>query len=112
MTTVCTAPHHGRRHAYGPNRCNCPSAVSRRRHRRRYIPGRASNRRGPRYGVDPVAVDRAVDGDQSLRLTVAERHEAIARLTRQGWSAARIAVHLGCTPRTVCRHRHRAREAS
>jgi len=36
---------------------------------------------------------------------LAERREAVARMTRQGQSASQIAVQLGITKRSVVRHR-------
>lgn len=110
MTTiVCTAPRHGRRYAYGPDRCNCPAAVNRRRHsRREYIPSRRP-RCGIRGGYDQVAVDRAVAGDVSIRLTEPELVEAVRQLDAKGLSGAEIATVLGITTRTVQRHRARRR---
>lgn len=54
--------------------------------------------------LDQVAVARATTGDQ-VRLTVAERTAAIAILAARGCSDAQIAALLGCTDRTVQRHR-------
>jgi DNA-binding NarL/FixJ family response regulator len=98
---ICTIPS-----------CHCPAATSTptRRSQRRYIPGRITNRAGSRTEpVDEIAIDRAVSGDTSIRLIPAERAAAVARLDRRGWSAARIAEHLGCTQRTVTRWRARHR---
>lgn len=73
-----------------------------------YVRGRASNRRGARTGVDPIAVERAAGGDRALRLTVAERRQAIDDLDALGeYSAADIARRLGCTRETVQRQRAR-----
>jgi IS30 family transposase len=52
--------------------------------------------------MDPVVVQRAVDGDRPGRLTIAERRDAVAQL-RPRLSGARIAEQLGVTDRTVWR---------
>jgi len=54
--------------------------------------------------LDQVAVARATAGDQ-VGLTVAERTAAITILAARGHSDAQIAALLGCTDRTVARHR-------
>ncbi len=54
--------------------------------------------------LDEVAVERAMTGER-LPLTTTERHEAVARLTRQGLSARRIAELLHTTSRTITRLR-------
>ncbi len=54
--------------------------------------------------VDDVAVARAMDGEQ-LVLTVAERREAVRRLSAIGCSAPEIARRLGVCGRTVTRAR-------
>ena len=54
--------------------------------------------------LDEVAVQRAMTGER-LPLTKTERREAVARLTRQGLSARRIAELLHTTGRTVTRLR-------
>lgn len=113
--TICSAPRHGARYAYANPRCNCPAAINRRNSyqraaRREYIPGRADNRRGPRFGVDEIAVERAVGGDRSLRLSVEERRAAIDQLDLLGLAAAETARRLSITVRTV--QRQRARRAA
>lgn len=60
-----------------------------------------------RYTIDPVVVERAVNGDRGLRLTTRELWAAIDHLDRRGFSAAAISARLGITARTV--HRQRAR---
>lgn len=54
---------------------------------------------------DLVAVDRALDGDRTVVLTVLELGMAIAVLRRRGWSAKATARLLGVSDRTVTRHR-------
>jgi hypothetical protein len=54
--------------------------------------------------VDDIAVERAIRGDH-VRLTAAEKAEAVATLTRWGLSAAQIAQRIGTTERTVTRKR-------
>ena len=54
--------------------------------------------------LDEVAVQRAMTGER-LPLTNSERREAVARLTRQGLSARRIAEPLHTTSRTINRLR-------
>lgn len=73
----------------------CRRVHGREQHARHYVPARA----------DEAAIARAVAGDPPERLTPRERHAAIVRLDRREYSAAVIAEHVRCTPRTV----HRAR---
>lgn len=54
--------------------------------------------------VDEVAVELAMRGER-VRLTPAERVEAVHRLTVQGVGVTRIAARLHMTDRTVCRLR-------
>jgi DNA-binding NarL/FixJ family response regulator len=110
IISVCSAPRHGARYAYGRDRCNCPAAADRRAAYKRwaprkYIPGRIVNR------IDEAAVERAVGGDRSLVLTVDERRAAIDRLDALGFTATAVAVRLGITVRTVQRQRERRRAA-
>lgn len=56
--------------------------------------------------VDPVAVERAVAG-QRVRLTRLERRAAAQALSRRGLSARVVAERVGCSSRTVQRHRGR-----
>lgn len=60
--------------------------------------------------LDDVAVGRALAGER-LKLTAAEIDEAVRRLTAARYSARQIAETLGCTTRTVQRHRTRLRLA-
>lgn len=70
--------------------------------------GRPHRRR--RTHLDLIAVEEACAGmDSSRQLTVAERIHAIRQLTDQKLSAPVIAQRIGCTPRTVQRHRQRLR---
>jgi hypothetical protein len=59
---------------------------------------------------DEAAIARAAAGDPPDRLTPRERHAAIQQLDARGLSAAVIAEHVLCTPRTV--HRARSRTAA
>lgn len=68
---------------------------------------RTSKSRRP--DVDQVAVDSAVAGRGAVTLTVPERDQAVAVLTRRGWSIRRIAEHLYVSTRTVARARVRNR---
>jgi len=61
--------------------------------------------------LDEIAVERAMQGDR-VRLTGAERDEAIARLTARGVSACRIAELLGTSSRAVTRRRAARRTAA
>lgn len=58
--------------------------------------------------VDPIAVVRLLDGTLQQQPTSGELHEAIVRLDSYGLSARRIAERVGCSTRTVVRHRARA----
>lgn len=59
--------------------------------------------------IDPIAVDRAVQGDRSVRLSRVECRAAVEQLEHRGWSAKQIGRHLGTTSRTVQRQRARRR---
>lgn len=61
--------------------------------------------------LDEVAIERAMEG-QRVPLTAQERCEAVARLTRRGLSARRIAELLHTTSRTVTRVRCEIRTAA
>ncbi|MDQ3383539.1 MAG: zonular occludens toxin domain-containing protein [Actinomycetota bacterium] len=61
--------------------------------------------------LDEIAVERAMQGDR-VRLTGAERDEAITRLTARGVSACRIAELLGTSSRAVTRRRAARRTAA
>lgn len=54
--------------------------------------------------VDEIAIERAMHGDP-VRLTKAERAEAVARMTKRGLSAAEIGRRLRRSERTVQRRR-------
>src|SRR6266498_3744143 len=114
---ACSAGTHGDTWWYYTRYgCRCPTAVnaaktlwreaSAARHRRAAdgapCPEAMSKRRLP--DVDPVSVERACAGQPHL-LTVAERAQAVALLTRLGLSARQIAARLGVSERTVVRHR-------
>lgn len=58
---------------------------------------------------DEMAVARLLAG-QPVKATPTERNQAVATLTRRRLSAAEIARRIGCTKRTV--ERHRAKLAS
>ena len=53
---------------------------------------------------DPIAVELAIKGDRPV-LYSCEIREVVRVLTGRGWSARRIAEHIGCASRTVVRHR-------
>ena len=55
--------------------------------------------------IDPIAVERACDGDQTVTLSRAEMTAAWRELERRRLSAQRIADVLGTTRRTVERWR-------
>jgi DNA-binding NarL/FixJ family response regulator len=55
---------------------------------------------------DEMAIERLVAGIP-VRARPVERQAAVAYLTRQRLSAAQIARRIGCTKRTVERHRQR-----
>lgn len=61
--------------------------------------------------VDPVAVDRALAGDQ-VHLTRAERAAAIAATTALGLSLEAAAALLRVSPHTILRHRQAAAETA
>jgi hypothetical protein len=69
----------------------------------------------PRYYTDPIpdpiAVELACRGDE-VGVSVAERAEAVRRLTASKRSGNTIAERLHVTRRTVCRYRAKLREAS
>lgn len=60
---------------------------------------------GSHEDVDEVAVRRAVDGDKGVRLTIAERREAITILHAQGLSDRAIGKRIGVASDTVQRVR-------
>lgn len=53
---------------------------------------------------DPVVIERALRGDR-IPINNAELHQAITTLTTWGYSIRRTADHLGCSTRTINRHR-------
>ena len=61
---------------------------------------------------DEVVIDRAVEGRPPAGIRPVESRAAVAILSARGLSAAQIADHLGCTTRTVQRHRARNRAAA
>ena len=61
-----------------------------------------------RITLDRIAVERAITGDQPPHLNSLERAAAIERLNARGLSAQQIANRVGCSRRTVIRHRTRA----
>ncbi len=94
--------------------CRCPAAVaaartlwreaSAARRGRAAAPHPQAMSKRRLSDVDPVSVERACAGQPHL-LTVAERAQAVALLTRLGLSARLIATRLGVAERTVIRHR-------
>jgi DNA-binding NarL/FixJ family response regulator len=94
---TCNAERHGTYHFYRHYGCRCPEAIADR------------NRLAAGAYVDPVAVERVVDGGQA-RLGPAERRMAVAQLDAKRLSARQIAERLRVTPRTVTRIRGRLRQ--
>lgn len=70
-------------------------------YRGKYRAGRPSRGVEP----DPIAVERLIEGTLNQSPHWHEMHEAITRLSRYGLSAFQIADRIGCTVRTVERHR-------
>lgn len=61
---------------------------------------------------DPAAVARILAGNHPLGATTADHAAALAAADRHGRSALDVALRLGCTTRTVHRHRARRRRAT
>lgn len=105
----CAASLHGTTHAYWRRGCRCPEAVAavRAEGRRKTAKRCRSLHRVSlcRTGYDEMAIVRAIRGDLSIVLTMPELDEAVDRLDALGWTAERIARHLGITSRTVVRRR-------
>jgi hypothetical protein len=59
----------------------------------------------PAVDMDEVAVLRALDGDRTIILNVAERREAVRQLHARGLSDSVIAARIGAADRTVLRIR-------
>lgn len=59
----------------------------------------------PAEDVDEVAVLRAVEGDRSIRLTIAERREVVRRLCARGLNDGQIERQTGMSSRTALRIR-------
>jgi hypothetical protein len=96
----------GMRYHYSGGWCrNCSTKA--RAVRGRCIAGRPASREP----ADWVKVDRAVNG-WPADLNTAERQAAVDTLTARGWSARRIAMHLGLAQRSVVRIRTRERAAA
>lgn len=113
LTVICRAADHETPEARTAG-CVCPQewgqpTPSKPKKRRRYVPGRQHNKRGPHRTTvtepDWAAVERALDGDRSIVLAKCERDEAIDRADRGGASARQIAIRLGLSARTVQRRR-------
>jgi DNA invertase Pin-like site-specific DNA recombinase len=110
---TCTARVHGTQTAYERSGCRCPVAVEEmrakwRRDAARRARGRAAGGGRQRSdGIDEVSVLLACHGGPPLlgRDFARERREVVRRLTAAGLSQRQIAVRMGVTPRTVCRHR-------
>lgn len=60
-----------------------------------------------RDDTDPVAIQRRLTGDHTIRLNIGEREQAVHTLNAQGHSDKRIANTIGVTKRTVLRIRQR-----
>lgn len=116
LNVICRAADHETPEARAAG-CVCPQEWGKpyrpapskpTKQRRRYVPGRQHNKRGPRTTVtepDWAAVERALTGDRSIVLAKVERDEAIDRVDRNGASARQVAVRLGLSARTVQRRR-------
>lgn len=74
------------------------SAATRSRRRRGYGPGSATE-------VDPIAVERALDGDPFRPLGIAEKVAAVRIAARRGWNDQEIAERIKVAPRHVLRIR-------
>lgn len=121
-TQKCQAALHGTKWAYERHRCRCPETVAMMRERQRQKESRRKQQRRPvshlswpRYITDPIpdpiAVELACQGDE-IRVSVAERVEAVRRLTASGRSGNAIADVLHVDRRTVCRYRAKLRQAA
>ena len=112
---TCKALIHNTERAYRRFGCRCDDIVERtraawrRRRARHRRPAGPLHQRAWRKGsdYDHAAVARALLGDRRVRLNAEETMEVVDRLTRRGWSAARIGEHMGCAPRSVVRWRSR-----
>lgn len=113
----CLAGLHDTLWAYREHSCRCPAAVEANTERHR----RANRRRHPLRGTRPpgrrsigadVDAGRVAEALAGLHvdLNAAELAAAIDQYDRGGRSAADVARHLGCTTRTVVRHRAARRE--
>lgn len=67
---------------------------------------------GPSRDVDEVVVLRLKTGGYTGRATAAELRRAVVELQREGLSIHNTARRLGCSSRTVQRHRVAARAAA
>jgi len=63
----------------------------------------------PRSIVDPVAVRRALSGDHTVRLSTAEKHDAVSKAIDWGWTKRTLADRLGITVITADQMMVRAR---
>lgn len=81
------------------------AVVSSRNVRGHWKPGA---RGGNDLWYDEAAVLRLMGGDRAVDATSSERTEAVMRMTAAGLSSTVIASTLGCSSRTVTRHRRRA----
>lgn len=114
----CRALVHGTWWACQRHGCQCPEAAADVRERwRRKSAARRARQAKPRpeavstvrlAAVDPISVQLACDGYPD-RLTVPERAQAVAVLSRRRLARHEIAQRLGCSTRTVDRHRARVR---
>jgi len=62
--------------------------------------------------MDPHAVDRALSGDHTVRLSTREKQECARQAREWGWSARLLADRLGISPVTADRALNRARVAA
>ncbi|MEV4767777.1 hypothetical protein [Micromonospora humida] len=116
LAVTCRAPQHETPAARTAG-CVCPDEWGKpyrppaksQEWRRRYVPGRQHNKKGPHRTTvtepDWVAVERALAGDRTLVLAKADRDDAMDRVDRNGASARDVAIRLGLSARTVQRRR-------
>lgn len=62
-------------------------------------------------GLDEIAIERAMNGDANVRLTLAEQVEVVRRLSGRGRSIRTIAAVLSTSTRTVSRYRKQSSAA-
>jgi hypothetical protein len=101
---TCTARRHGTERAYRDYQCRCPEtrALMRTLWRDRYRRERDQGRLRPYHRPSRRPTRRGWVRDNTC-----DDLEVVRILSSRGWSAVKIADHLGCAPRTVTRWRSR-----